>query len=99
MVLKNYGFRTKNGESELKIRGFTLKPEVEKSLNLTTLIELVQKQDFAKKIDVKMGTTIVRDKVSWDLKTMENKKSYGLVYDKRHIQSDFSTIPFGYRRQ
>ncbi len=41
-------------------------------------------------------STIVRDKTEWSLKTKSTDKVYRMVYDKRIIREDLSTIPYGF---
>ena len=40
---------------------------------------------------------ITRDKTNWTVHTKTCRKKYRLVYDKRVILDDLSTIPFGYK--
>ena len=96
---KNYGYETKNGKVELKVRGFTLKPEAAKTLNFDKLEELILARPFNTKLRIDMGSTIKRDKTTWNLKTAENFKDYRLLYDKRVLLNDFTTVPFGYKQE
>ncbi len=48
-------------------------------------------------IDHVKANVFVRDKTSWSIKSKEFLKLYRIVYDKRILLSDFSTIPFGYK--
>ena len=43
-------------------------------------------------------STIVRNKKDWTLKTISTDKIYRMVYDKRIIREDLSTIPYGYNK-
>ena len=54
------------------------------SLNLQSMIHIVT-QEPTRKVDVFMGTTIKRDKRIKSLHTIENKKQYRMVFDKRSI--------------
>jgi hypothetical protein len=37
-----------------------------------------------------------RDTSKWIVKTSVIKKKYGFLFDKRVIQEDFTTIPYGF---
>lgn len=93
---KNYGYRTAKGKTCLKVRGFTLKPKAAEQLNFNVVNQLVQAKAFREQIHVNMGTTIGRCTKTWTLRTVPNRKQYRLLYDKRVLCDDFSTLPYGY---
>jgi hypothetical protein len=41
-------------------------------------------------------STLVRNKNDWSLRTKTSDKIYRMVYDKRIICDDFSTLPYGF---
>ena len=51
--------------------------------------------DMNKKINVKQQK-IIRDIKEMTISTDAVEKEYGLVYDKRILNEDFTTYPFGY---
>ena len=79
------------------MRGFSLKPATRDVLNFEKLAEMVQTHDFETHLRVEMGTTIFRDKKTWQLKSKQNYKDYRLTYNKRILLDDYRTVPFGYR--
>ena len=94
---KNYSYKTMKGKKELKVRGFSLKPSTEQFLNFESVSEMVKSKDFSSKINLKMGSSMKRDKMTWSIKTTTNRKDYRLIYDKRLIlNNSYSTIPFGF---
>lgn len=52
---------------------------------MKTSLRLLHKQQIAK------------DKTDWTLTTKTMQKVYRMVYDKRIIRDDLTTIPYGYK--
>jgi hypothetical protein len=92
---KNYAYRLDTGISHCKVKGFSLNYEASKLIDFDKIKQIVSK-DRELKEHVKQNT-IVRNKKDWSLKTKNNLKVYQLVYDKRIILSDLTTIPYGYK--
>ncbi len=96
---KNYGYITQTGSQCLKVRGFTLNPVASEVLNFGTVKQMVLEADGnfgAQTREVNMGTTFCRNKKTWTVTTKPLTKKYKIVYDKRIIMNDFSTVPWGY---
>jgi hypothetical protein len=91
---KNYAKLLSNGETDCVVKGFSLNFIASLKINFETMKNIVLK-DNKKKIFVSQNK-IVRNKKKWLLTTSNIEKLYGLVYDKRIIQNDLSTLPFGY---
>ncbi len=100
---KNYGCKLENlatGEvsTKIKVRGFTLSWEASRQLTYNTLKELVEEfGQFSpdnRKVDV--ATTQLRRTKDYRITTNHGVKKYGICYDKRVVQPDFTTRPYGY---
>ena len=99
---KNYGYKTKKGKVECKVRGFRLNSEGKSQLNYdvmrqNVLDEIQHPQKELRQTQVVKTHQIVRDAKTYDLYTYSDYKSDQLVYDKRVIDpSTFQTYPYGY---
>jgi len=98
---KNYGYRISNEEVELKtalkIRGFRMTNRAANLLKFEIVKNMVH--DFVKNYAVSTleipYSQITRDK-DRNVLTKPITKKYRVVYDKRVVLSDFTTIPYGY---
>ena len=99
---KNYGYKTKKGKVECKIRGFRLNSEGKAQLNYDVmrqniLDEIQHPQREPRQTQVVKMHHIVRDAKTYDLYTYPDYKRYQLVCDKRVIDpSTFQNYPYGY---
>ena len=95
---KNYSFRVNTGEIVCKVRGFSLNYKSSLILNFESMKEaLVAWKRNEKKELVTVKTELVRDKYKPKVFNRVISKHYGVVYDKRKILPDFTSIPFGFR--
>ena len=100
---KNYGYQTKNGKVECKVRGFRLNSEGKTKLNYdvmrrNVLDEIQHPQIQPRQTQVVKTHQIVRDAKTYQLFTFPDYKCYQLVYDKRVIDpTTFQTYPYGYQ--
>ena len=100
---KNYGYKTKQGHVECKVRGFRLNSEGKTQLNYdvmrqNVLDEIQKPQKKPRQTQVVKSHQIVRDPKHYKLFTFPDYKRYQLVYDKRVIDpATFQTYPYGYR--
>ena len=95
---KNYAYKaTIDGKTSTvcKVRGITLNFKNSLEINFDTVEHLVT-QEPEKRISTNTDFKIVRDKTHSRLLTTSQQKDYRVVFDKRIIQDDFKTIPFGY---
>ena len=98
---KNYSMRIRKPdgttETKIKIRGFTSSYQQAAHLNRKTLKRKVF--EFLRD-GVSAPTTVVRPKIerrpNREVVTVTRKKDYRIVYDKRRVMKDGSTLPFGY---
>ena len=96
---KNYGYITNTGEAILKIRGITLTYDASKTINVTTMRELVElyvDHDEQKKVTITIPYKITRDKKEKNIVTKRTKKDYRIVYNKRVVKENYETVPYGY---
>ena len=101
---KNYGYKTCEGKVVSKVRGFTLNVCGSAVLNLETmkdniLAELDNTLDNRRILDVVTPYNFQRDLENKRIKVMPRVRQYGLVFDKRVIQTNTkSSYPYGYER-
>ena len=97
---KNYGYKTARGKVECKVRGFTLNVRGKEVLNYDTMKELVFKEIKEEKktrLQVCNPSHFKRDTRNKDIGQVVQKKNYGVVLDKRVIDSQsMMSYPFGY---
>ena len=101
---KNYGYKTQQGKSECKIRGFTLNARGAAVLNFQTmknniLAELNNPLEDRRTTDVVTPYYFQRDSERKRIKVVPHVKQYGLVFDKRVVDvNSKSSFPYGYQR-
>ena len=96
---KNYAYRTKKGKTETKIRGITLDHAATGKLNhdvVRALVHLHVNCDTDAKVTVDIPFKITRDKKEKKIVTKKMKKDYRIVYNKRVITENYTTLPYGY---
>jgi hypothetical protein len=91
---KNYAFKTKLGQVSCKVKGFTLDHRTGEKINFKTMAEMV-KNKSSERVAVTYPNKIVRGKDT-TIRSVEQTKNYGLVYNKRIIIDNFKTLPYGY---
>ena len=96
---KNYSFKVNTGEVICKVRGFSLNYRSSLILNFESMKEALfgWKMNKPKEM-VLVKTEICRSKNDRQVFSKEIPKHYGVVYDKRFVNPDFTTVPFGYRK-
>ena len=96
---KTYGYRTAVSKTCMKAKGITLISENSKVVRLDTLIDLVDhyllNQNSSRHI-LSRADGIVRNKKNLTLKNKSVVKRFKVVYNKRVLLSDFSTLSYGY---
>ena len=96
---KNYTYRTKQGKTDTKIRGITLDYAATGKINhdvIRELVHLYTDGDTEAKVTVDMPLKITRDKKEKNIVTKKMKKDYRVVYNKRVITENYTTLPYGY---
>ena len=100
---KNYGYQTKLGHVECKVRGFRLNSEGKSQLNYNVMrqnvLDEIQKPLLKpRQTQIIKTHQIVRDPKHYLLFTFPEYKQYQLVYDKRVVDPlTFQTFPYGYQ--
>lgn len=100
---KNYGYKTRGGKTECKVRGFTLNVRGKEVLNFETmkrniLSEIDNPLEERRVIWVNNPNHFQRNTTNKTIKLVHQMKQYGLVFDKRVIDPDTKiSYPFGYR--
>ena len=99
---KNYGYLTRGGKVECKVRGFSLNYETKQVLNYHTMKDNILKElheplEQARKTAITIPDFFERNQVTKKIKLTERKKHYQLVFDKRVIEpATHSSTPYGY---
>ena len=100
---KNYGYITRSGKNECKVRGFSLNVRGKEVLNFETmksniLSEINNPQEERRVIAVHNPNHFKRDTTNKKIKLVHQVKKYGLVFDKRVLDTETKiSYPFGYR--
>ena len=101
---KNYGYTTRQGKVVCKVRGFTLNVRGAAVLNFqimkhNILAELENPLDHRRTTNVVTPYYFQRDLEQKRIKVVPRIKQYGLVFDKRVINTDTkSSYAYGYER-
>jgi hypothetical protein len=91
---KNYAYKLDTGITHCTVKGFTLNHIASLTINYDSIKQIVC-EDQNKKLQVKQ-LKFTRDNKIWEINTELIDKYYGFVYDKRILNEDLTTLPFGY---
>ena len=95
---KNYAYRVNTGQIACKVRGFSLNYRSSLVLNFQTMKEVLCNWLYNSPQElITVKTELRRDKHQPQVYNRVVSKHYGVVYDKRKILPDLSTVPFGFR--
>ena len=83
------------GKTCCKLRGITLNFRASEKVNFDSIVDLVAKQDGST-ITVHNPHKITRDSTERVIVSQPQDKQYKVVYNKRVIQPDLDTLPYGY---
>ena len=100
---KNYAYQTRAGSSVCKVRGFTLNVRGSAILNFQSmkqnlLDELHIPQDSRRNLQIVTPYHFQRDLQQKQIKVVQRVKKYGLVFDKRVLNTNAVSYPYGFRR-
>lgn len=89
---KNYAKLLNNGECQSVVKGFQLNYIAEKVVNFDSIKKIVLEDRSPLYVDQQKLTRSIKD---WEINTSIIDKEYNLIYDKRILFDDLSTLPFG----
>ena len=100
---KNYSYKTRAGKTTCKVKGFTLNVRGQSVLNFDTmkkniLDELHHPQDQRRTMNIVNPSHFQRDVENKEIRVVQQIKQYGLVFDKRVINTNGKSYPYGFRR-
>ena len=90
---KCYSYVTNLGETIVHVKGFSLKGEGKNKINFESMKQTVE--DIQNKIEIKYTDVISRTKTQ-KVYTEDETKIFSFTFDKRIVNDDFTTLPFGY---
>ena len=99
---KNYAYKTSGGKVTCKVRGFTLNTRGSQQLNFeivknNVLSEITDPLDERRNIAVVNPYFFTRHPQTKRLRVIPRTKQYGLVFDKRVVDSEtFKSYPYGF---
>jgi hypothetical protein len=91
---KNYSYKLDTGITHFKVKGFSLNYAACRRINFDKIKNIVCNMR-EERVSVRQST-LVRNKNDWSLRTKTSDKIYRMVYDKRIICDDLSTLPYGF---
>ena len=105
---KNYAYRVNTGQVTCKVRGFCLNYAASKIVNLESMRKVLYEWIYQTKNNgesteqqrtpplTTYKTMISRNKYSGVVYTHLMPKTYGMVYNKRTVSPNLTTLPYGY---
>jgi hypothetical protein len=96
---KSYGYRTAKGKVCMKAKGITLNAVNSETIRLDTLIGLVDQYVRGRgdsNYILAYTDSIVRNKKQFTLHNKSVVKKFKVVYNKRVLLPDLTTLPYGY---
>ncbi len=95
---KNYAYKLNSGEVVCKVRGFSLNFSASQVVNLDSMRQalVAWKSHGESPPLVTVKTMILRDKYTAVVYSRRMSKTYGVVYNKRVVDDDYNTVPYGY---
>ncbi|KAK2863533.1 hypothetical protein Q5P01_003066 [Channa striata] len=99
---KSYAYQTRQGKVEMKVKGIKQTFECCKNVNFDSVKSLVENYivnpggDESARVLTAPQHNIVRDKKTFQLRNTLNNKRFRVVFDKRRLLADGTSLPFGY---
>jgi hypothetical protein len=93
---KNYSYKLNTGITHSKVKGFSLNFSASKKVDFTKMCTFVKNYTENENSETIQQSTIIRNKKDWTLSSKILNKIYRVVYDKRIILEDLTTVPYGF---
>lgn len=98
---KNYAYRTLAGKEKVCVKGFSFNYANSKIVNFDAIKDLLQDEvgeppRKKRKLDTPAVNRIRRDKARNVVYNQSECKQYRVVYNKRMLKTDMTTLPYGY---
>ncbi len=92
---KVYSYITNKGFIHTKVKGFSLNYNASKQINFEKLKEIIFNREIVMTESI-LQNQIIRKRKEWTLHSKESEKMFKMVYDKRVIMPDLTTLPYGF---
>ena len=93
---KNYAYKTNKGRTQMTVKGITLTSNACEVVNFETLKKMVLGQG-PDVVHVTSPRKFILRPVSAEVRSTPYTKSFKVVYDKRILLDDYTTLPYGYK--
>ena len=96
---KNYAYLLNDGDTQCKVKGFTLNHQNAKTINFRTMcLEVFLWHFHSNTLGTKLENSrqICRDPKNQKVYNRRQLKSYSVVWDKRRVLANMDTVPYGY---
>ncbi|XP_055351662.1 uncharacterized protein LOC129597973 [Paramacrobiotus metropolitanus] len=92
---KTYAYVTNDGESVVKVKGFTINGRTSEQINFKVMLDMLANRSI---VDVNYPDILQRDKSKMTIRNTNMVKRFQVTYDKRRILDDqYNTVPYGYQ--
>ena len=94
---KNYAYRTHQGKTACKVKGFSLNYTNSEVINLESMKDaMFNRENPHQNYQTVNLSKISRDKIRSEIYSQTEIKKYQAVYTKRVIQPNLTTLPYGF---
>ncbi|XP_055340393.1 uncharacterized protein LOC129589579 [Paramacrobiotus metropolitanus] len=91
---KTYSYVTNDGDSVVKVKGFTINKRTSEQINFKTMLDMLSNRKI---VTVDYPDVLQRNKASMTIRNVNMVKRFQVTYDKRRIfDSEYNTVPYGY---
>ncbi|XP_055344851.1 uncharacterized protein LOC129592761 isoform X3 [Paramacrobiotus metropolitanus] len=92
---KTYAYVTNDGDTVVKVKGFTLNGQTSEQINFSKMLEMLENRDT---VDIQYPDILKRVKKDLTICSASMKKRFQVTYDKRRIvDSEYNTLPYGFK--